>query len=99
MHQPTVRKVQEYHQISSTDLKERDNLEDLKVIDTNDGGCVLNASAHLLSRALVSQSVFESWCIKYSVTSSVKQTPFVCIYLFLSAPPAFVRVGYFRHSR
>jgi hypothetical protein len=48
-----------------------------KVTDMNDSGRVLDASAHLLSRALMSQSASESWCIKYSVTSSVKQTPFV----------------------
>jgi hypothetical protein len=46
-----------------------------KVTDTNDGGRVLDASAHVLSRALVSQS--ENWCVKYSVTSSAKQTPSV----------------------
>jgi hypothetical protein len=48
-----------------------------KATDTNDGGRAFDASVHLLSRALVSQSASESWCIKYSVTSSVKQTPFV----------------------
>jgi hypothetical protein len=41
----------------------------------------LDSSAHVLSRVVVSQSALESWCIKYSVTSSVKQTPFVCIYI------------------
>jgi hypothetical protein len=47
----------------------------IKVTDTKDGCRVLDASAHLLSRALVSQLTLESRCIKYSVTSSVKQTP------------------------
>jgi hypothetical protein len=72
-----------------------------KVTDTNDGGRVLDASAHLLSRDLVSQSASERWCIKYSVTSSMKQTPFVCISLSLSlsAPPAFVRVGHFKAKK
>lgn len=40
---------------------------------------------HPLSRAVASQSVSESWYVKYSVTSSVKQTllgmPFVYISL------------------
>jgi hypothetical protein len=62
-----------------------------KVTDANDSGRVLDASAHLLSRALVSQSATESWCIKYSATSSVKQTSFVCIN-YLRHPPSFVSV-------
>jgi hypothetical protein len=62
-----------------------------EVTDTKDGGRVLDASAHLLSRALVSQSASESWCLKYSVTSSVKKTPFY-IYLSLRHPPSFVLV-------
>jgi hypothetical protein len=67
---------------------------DIKVTDTKNGGRVLDPSAHLLSRALVSQSVSDSWCIKYSVTSSVKKTPsYVSHSLSLSAPPAFIRVG------
>jgi hypothetical protein len=70
-----------------------------KVADTNDGGRVLDASARLLSRALVSQSTSESWCIKYSVTSSVKQTPFVCVCVCLSVPPVFVRVGQYSAYR
>jgi hypothetical protein len=43
-----------------------------------------DASAHLLLCALLSQSASESWCMKYSVTSSVKQMPFVsvCIYTY-----------------
>jgi hypothetical protein len=32
-------------------------------------------------RALVRKSASHSWCIKYSVTSSVKQTLFVCVCL------------------
>jgi hypothetical protein len=48
-----------------------------KVTDTDDGVRVLDASTHLLPRVLVSQSASESWCIKYAVTSSVNQTPFV----------------------
>lgn len=36
-----------------------------KVAENNDGGRALNASAHLLSRALVNQSASENWCIKY----------------------------------
>jgi hypothetical protein len=58
-----------------------------EVTGTHDGGRVLNGSAHLLSRDLVSQSASESWYIKYSVTSSVKKTPFVA-YLSLSVPLA-----------
>jgi hypothetical protein len=53
-----------------------------EVTDTNDGGRVLDASAHLLTR--FRESV-------YKASSSVKQTPF---YLFPSAPPFFVRVGH-----
>jgi hypothetical protein len=52
-----------------------------KVNDTKDGGWILDASAHQLSRALVSQSASDSWCIKYSVTSTVKQTPFLSVCL------------------
>jgi hypothetical protein len=48
---------------------------------TNDGGWVLDVSAHLLSRAPVSQSASE---LVYSVTSSVKQAPFVSLSLSLS---------------
>jgi hypothetical protein len=33
-----------------------------KVRDTNDGGCVLDASAHALSRALISQSATVTCC-------------------------------------
>jgi hypothetical protein len=61
-----------------------------------DSGPVLNASVHLLSCAIVSQSASENWCIKYSVTSSVKQMSFVCIDLFLPEPPAFVYVSQFK---
>jgi hypothetical protein len=44
-----------------------------------DGGRVLDASAsaHLLPRDLVSQSAWKSWCVKYSVASSVKQTIYI----------------------
>jgi hypothetical protein len=49
-----------------------------EVTVTNDGGWVLETSAHLLSRALVSQSASVTCCtlarfIKYSFTWSVKQ--------------------------
>jgi hypothetical protein len=46
-----------------------------------DDGGVLYAFAHLLSRALVSQSVWERLCVKYSETSNVKQAPFEFIFL------------------
>lgn len=53
----------------------------------------VDASAHVLPRDLVSQTVSECWCIKYSATSSVNQTPFRHIYLLSShLPPAFVSV-------
>jgi hypothetical protein len=55
--------------------------QESKVASTYDGDRVLDASAHILSRALVSQSASKSWCIKYSVTLSVKQAPFLCISL------------------
>jgi exonuclease III len=49
-----------------------------KLTDTNDSGRVLEASAHLLSRALVIQSASERWCMKYSVTASVNKTSYIC---------------------
>jgi hypothetical protein len=64
----------------------------MKVIDTNNGGRVLDASTHLLSRALVSQSASESWCIKYSVASNVNQTPLLSLFIFLRHSPSFVSV-------
>jgi hypothetical protein len=47
-------------------------------VDVNSGSWVLDASAHPLSCAPVGQSASETWCIKYSVTSSVRQKPFIC---------------------
>jgi hypothetical protein len=32
------------------------------------------------------------WCIKCSVTSSVKQMPFACVFLFLFVPPTFAHM-------
>jgi hypothetical protein len=42
-----------------------------------DSGPISDATAHLLSRALVNQSASESWCIKPSATSIV----FLCVNL------------------
>jgi hypothetical protein len=47
-----------------------------KLTDKNHGGRVLDASAHILSHALTSQSALEISYIKYSITSRVKQAPF-----------------------
>lgn len=47
--------------------------------DMKHGAQVLEAPAHLLSRTFVSQSASDSCCIKYSVTSSDKQTSSVCV--------------------
>lgn len=68
------------------------------MIVTNDGDRVLNASAQ--SRAVVSESYSEKWCIKYPVASSVKQIPLVsarvllcvCEHPYLRHPPSFVSV-------
>jgi hypothetical protein len=38
-----------------------------------------DTSAHVASRALVSQLASETWSIKHSVISRVKQTPFTLI--------------------
>jgi CDP-diglyceride synthetase len=68
-----------------------------KVTVTNDGGRVLDASVHLLSRALLSHSASDSWCIKYLVASNVKQTPLVYICLSVRHLPSFVSVSCNRH--
>jgi hypothetical protein len=64
------------------------------VTDTQDGGWILNASAHLLSRAFAWQLSSESCCIKYWVTSSVVGWLLEAAFIvYISAPPAFVFVG------
>jgi hypothetical protein len=63
------------------------------VTDMNDGGRVLDACAHAMSRDFVSQSASESWCITYSVTSSVKQMSFIYFYLCM------IRLRVHQHSQ
>jgi hypothetical protein len=53
------------------------------------------ASLHLLSHAVVSQSISESWCIKYSVGSSMRQNT-TCVYVYVSVPSAFFCVCHYR---
>jgi hypothetical protein len=67
--------------------READCTNPSKVTDTNEGGRVLDASAHLLSRDLVSQSASESWWLQ------AWSGPHSCISISLSASPVFVRVG------
>jgi hypothetical protein len=54
-----------------------------KVTNTSDSSWVLDTSAHLLPHVLMSQLASDSWCTKYSVTSSVKQMPLLhaCMYV------------------
>jgi hypothetical protein len=62
----------------------------VEVTDTNDGGWVLDAPAHLLSRAVVSQSASRQLVYKVFSYFYRKQTPSP----FFCAPPAIVRDGH-----
>jgi hypothetical protein len=62
------------------------------ILDTNDVSRVLDASAHLLSRAFVSQSASE---LVYKVFSCFRrEADAICTYV--PAPLVFVRVGHFK---
>jgi hypothetical protein len=64
------------------------------VTGTNDGSRVLDASAHLLSRALVEPISFRE--LVYKAFSYFKREADICFYI--PAPPAFVRVGQYRNQ-
>lgn len=61
----------------------------------NSSSRILKASAHILSRDLVSRSASESWCIKYTVTSARTRCHF---YPYLWPFPVFVLVCTARES-
>jgi hypothetical protein len=71
----------------------------LEVTDANNDSRVLDTSAHLLSRALTSQSASEELVHKvFRYFKCEADTICVCVYIYihiLSAPPTLIRVSHF----